>query len=412
MFHDHPHRDTVLAEVHARPAHRTTSGRRHLHWAFLTDAEQSAVDRRRLEGLCRRRGATPPAASDKQHSVAFSAGLLRWEQHGEFTTYTWETVWGEGAAAASPPEFEQPGPHLVSVDLRFVAATGAEALTPLLDGRPIAKAEAARGAAIVATDFHADERGYVQYAVLDQGLSPEAAGGLIRNLLDLETYRLLALLGLPEAQRALPAVARGEETLRRLTVEMVKSEGLESNHALLVELIQLAADLEAEAASSQFRFSASRAYYDIVLARLASLQEEACDGHQTLTGFLGRRLAPALGSCRSVEARQSDLSAKLARAAQLLRTRVEVELQRQNTIILADLNDRTSIQLRLQQAVEGLSVVGVAYYLVGLAGYLLKGLHEMGAPIDYTLATGLGAPVALVAVAVYLKFGRAGPAAA
>jgi uncharacterized membrane-anchored protein len=103
-------------------------------------------------------------------------------------------------------------------------------------------------------------------------------------------------------------------------------------------------------------------------------------------------------TCVTTEERQSNLSEKLARAANLLRTRVDVELERQNRDLLRSMNERTRLQLRLQATVEGLSVAAISYYVVGLFGYLIKGAHEKGAPVDVSLATALFVPVAVLAI--------------
>ena len=66
------------------------------------------------------------------------------------------------------------------------------------------------------------------------------------------------------------------------------------NHKLLDELTSLAAELEADAASSLYRFGASRAYNGIVLERLAALQEEPVTGYETWAAFIQRRMAPAM----------------------------------------------------------------------------------------------------------------------
>ena len=151
-----------------------------------------------------------------------------------------------------------------------------------------------------------------------------------------------------------------------------------SQELLLSELTELAAELEADAAASLYRFGASRAYNSIVEERLDALKEEVVPGYDTWSGFLQRRVAPAMRTCRSVEERQANLSGKLTRATTLLRTWVDVEVEQQNRDVLASMNNRARLQLRLQQTVEGLSVAAVSYYVVGLVGYLAKGFTVFG----------------------------------
>ena len=103
----------------------------------------------------------------------------------------------------------------------------------------------------------------------------------------------------------------------------------------------------------------------------------------------------------TLEERQANLSRKLARAATLLRTRVDVELQEQARGQLEAMNRRARLQLRLQQTVEGLSVAAVSYYVVGLIAYLAKGAKA--GPLKGLLPgpetlTALAVPVVLVVV--------------
>ena len=149
------------------------------------------------------------------------------------------------------------------------------------------------------------------------------------------------------------------------------------------------------AAASLFRFGASRAYNEIVQLRLQTLGERPVKGFPTWSSFLARRMAPAMRTCVTLEERQANLSTKLARTANLLRTRVDVELEQQNRNLLQSMNERTRLQLRLQATVEGLSVVAISYYVVGLFGYMAKAVSEAGVPINPSYATAAFVPFAV-----------------
>ena len=261
----------------------------------------------------------------------------------------------------------QPGPLLVALDLHLLADNKDRkiAIERLFDRASLAAAENSEGDALFATDFQPDTAGFVRVLVLDRGLGPERAGALVQRIVELETYRTLALLGLPEAQRLTPSINRIEKRLAEVTEEMRRTGKLVDNHRLLDELTALAAELEAGAAASQFRFGASRAYNEMVQLRLSTIGERKVEGLPTWSSFLARRMSPALRTCATTEERQNNLSEKLARAANLLRTRVDVELEQQNRDLLKSMNERTRLQLRLQTTVEGLSVAAVSYYVVG-----------------------------------------------
>jgi uncharacterized membrane-anchored protein len=265
------------------------------------------------------------------------------------------------------------------------------------------------GAAIVATDFRPDPAGFVRILLRDCGLTQSRAGALVQRLLEIETYRLLALLGLPEAQKLLPRVQSIEARVSEVASQMTQSSGLEVDHELLDVLTSLLADLEAQSASWMFRIGATRAYETLVQQRLVAIGEEAHDGWPTIGAFLSRRMAPAMRTVEMLETRQSELARKLVRAANLLRTRVDVEIEQQNRDLLRSMNERTRMQLRLQQTVEGLSVAAITYYTVGLAAYVIKGLKDSGMiSIDASLATAVVVPIVLLGVALVLRRIRGG----
>jgi uncharacterized membrane-anchored protein len=400
-------RAAILGELHARPFTPVETPRRILHFAFATAGEAAKRDRTALAEFCQRRGLEPLKEAAKQHRVTLGGATLRWEQHSEFTTYSWELP-AEGevpfhpaasSLAAPMSNLPQPGPLLVALDLHLMAEQQKKfSPAQLFDRASLAVAENSEGDALFATDFQADPSGFVRILVLDRGLTAERAGALAQRLIELETYRTLALLGLPEAQRLAPSITHIETRLAEVTDEMRRTEKLVDNHRLLDELTELAAELEAGAAASLFRFGASRAYNEIVQTRLQIVGERKVEGFPTWSSFLARRMQPAMRTCITTEERQATLSEKLARAANLLRTRVDVEMERQNRDLLKSMNERTRLQLRLQTTVEGLSVAAVSYYVVGLFGYLMKGLHDEGVPVDISLATALFVPVAVLAI--------------
>lgn len=386
----HPLRGAVLGEVHARPFAAISPPLRILHFAFMTDADLAARDRAAFGEFVAARGHRGPDPASKHYRVAFADSVVRWEQHAEFTTYTWELTSHDKAPFARAGgelqkvmlQLPQPGPLMVAVDLHLVSEADGSDWRKVFDPTSLVAFETETGDALAATDFHVASDGFVRLLVLDRGMSPLRAGIFVQQLLELETYRTFCLLGLPEAQRLQPVVRRIEQALGEITAEMTKSEGLAANKALLHRLMAVAGELEAGATQSQFRFGATRAYSEIVRARLASLRERPIDGLQTMTAFMDRRLMPAMRTCFSMQDRQADLSYKLMHAANLLRTRVDIDVEEQNGNLLKAMNERTRLQLRLQQTVEGLSIAAISYYVASLLGYLLDILPQAAFAID------------------------------
>ena len=411
-FAPHPLRPAVLGEVHARPFHPLATPQRVLHFGFLTDAGQTGSARAALTDFCQARGIAPPREGSRHFRAEFGGTCLRWETHTEFSSYTWELPAGGAAPFTPPPDMAsaamaalpQPGPHLVSVDLHLLAADTTIDLEQFFDPASLTASIVEGGAAIVATDFRPDPSGFVRILVRDLGLGPTRAGALVQRLLEIETYRLLALLGLPEAQVAGQHVAGIEKRLAVVARRMTHDGGLEEDRRLLDELTGLSAELEAQSAAWAYRAGASRAYDGIVEQRLAGLDEQTFEGWPTIASFLSRRMGPAMQTVRALEVREADLAQKLMRAGDLLRTRVEVEIERQNRDLLRSMNERTRMQLRLQQTVEGLSVAAISYYIVGLAGYVLKGLKDAQLlPVDPSLATAAVVPLAIIGVALVVR---------
>lgn len=243
----HPLRAAILGEAHARPFTPIETPRRVLHFAFDTAGDRAQADRTALTNFAEGHGLAPLKPTDKQHRVMLSGTVLRWEQHSEFTTYTWELPAG-GASPFHPPasslagpmaRLPQPGPVLVALDLHLLANDDGRLLPErLFDRNSLAVAENSDGKALFASDFQTDPAGFVRILVIDRGLGAERAGALVQRIVELETYRTLALLGLPEAQRLFPSISRIEQRLAEVTEEMRRTAELVDNHRLLDELIR------------------------------------------------------------------------------------------------------------------------------------------------------------------------------
>jgi uncharacterized membrane-anchored protein len=400
-FPAHEGRPGALGEVHSRPHPLVESPRVIVQLSFMTEGG-SAVDQAVLSELSRRLGIAAPDRQARHHAMKWGQGSLRWERHTEFSTYLWEGPLSESDRSQEDSPFgngfSPPGTVISGIRLEIRKWTPAnEKLIATFDPTSLCYSLVEGGAAGIVTDFRQDGDGLTRILVLDRGLTPARTGALLQRLIDIETYRTLAMLGLPMALSLSSRVRRIEDRLAVATREMKATETRDSQ-ALLADLTELAAELEADAASSLYRFGASRAYDGIVRERLEALEEEVVTGYDTWAGFLKRRVAPAMRTCRSVEERQANLSRKLTRATTLLRTWVDVEVERQNRDLLASMNNRARLQLRLQQTVEGLSVAAVSYYVVGLIGYVAKGASTVDHFFAPEVVTAASVPLAILLV--------------
>ncbi len=395
-------RRIALGEIHARPLALVKTPRVIFQLAFMTDGG-SGVDHAVMANISRQAGVTPPGRDARHHAIGWGPGTLRWERHTEFSTWFWDCPPPEsfGADIDTHPfgdGFSPPGSLISGIRLEIRPDTAqTRAAIELFDKTSLCHSNVKGGQAEIYTDFRQNGDGLTQILVIDKGMTEAGTGAIVQRLLDIETYRTLAALGLPLAQSQSPEIRRIEDGFSAVTQSMRANERARADE-MLSEITRLAAELEANAAASLYRFGASRAYYGIVQERVKALDEMPVPGFETLGMFLEKRLAPAMRTCQSIEERQANLSRKLARATGLIRSWIDVELEQQNSALLTTMNRRAEMQLRMQQTVEGLSVAAISYYVVGLFGYLIKSVpHEM-LPLAPAIITGLFVPVAIISV--------------
>jgi uncharacterized membrane-anchored protein len=76
-----------------------------------------------------------------------------------------------------------------------------------------------------------------------------------------------------------------------------------------------------------------------------------------------------------------------------LRTRVDLAVEEQNRDLLASIDRRAKLQLRLQQTVEGLATAAITYYLVSLVGNLARGVSDAGVAHNADIVRALSVPL-------------------
>ncbi len=413
---DHAERFALAEEVHARPPEAMPTPARASYLAVLVDSDDRGLESAHLARLCERYAVTPPAREVTHFSARVGGVRLKWERHGEFSSWTLiapgaeSTPFAEPASALLPEGWLRGLPGVTVMAAHAVVAHAPaelpteEALTRHFEDHMVVGAEVADGQALAYTDFKIHGDGCSRFLLLSRSLSPRVAGRVVQRLFEIEAYRMMALLALPMARRLSPRIVAIEKALAHLTDGIAREEG--ADEALLQELTRLAAEVESGLAATQFRFGASRAYADIVRTRIAELREQRIGGLSTIGGFMARRFEPAVATCQTVSARLHDLSERVAQASGLLSTRVDIARERQNQALLSSMDRRAKLQLRLQQTVEGLSIAAIVYYVVGLVGYVIKGVKAGGLPLNADLAIGLAVPVAAVAAFMVVRRAR------
>ena len=258
------------------------------------------------------------------------------------------------------------------------------------------------GAARILGSFQLHSDDFGRFMVLNHKMSNSQLGRLVQRLMEIETYRLMSLLALPLARELTPALNNMDQTMSELTQALADNESL-NEQELLAKLTNIAARIEAFRARSTFRFTATRAYYRLVLTRLDELRENEVSGHLTFSEFMTRRLTPAVKTCESVGERLEDLSRRVDRASEMIRTRADLAIQSQNQQLLSSMDRRSRIQLMMQHTVEGFSVVAISYYLISLLKLGMDALDESGIGFNKPLVLGITIPLVMTLVFVGVR---------
>ena len=410
---DHPLRYPLTNELHARPFPSLEAPCTAVFLAIKEPLDAANRDRSRdrahLIDLLDRNGSPHPQPEATHFSGLIGRHELKWESHTEFVTFSAFSP-GVSARPFDPEEMRvfpdswlatAPGKRLVSLLIRVeVMPEDEEKVTSHLEDwfvpESLACSRVVDGAAIVAGDFRIDPAGQMRFAVFVRpGTGARRVGRIVQRLCEIETYRAMSMLGLIRARRMSARLNEIDPKLSAL-VSGLDSAG-QSPEATLHELLAISAELESQAVQVSFRFGATAAYEAIVNQRIEVLREIRIQGRQTFGEFMMRRYDPAMRTVKSAEARLRSMAERAQRAAELLRTRVDVERSAQNQKLLESMDKRADLQLRLQRTVEGLSVVAISYYAVNLATYALYPFAER-LSISKGVATAVATPVVILLV--------------
>jgi uncharacterized membrane-anchored protein len=416
---DHPLRFATVNELHARPFPLLTVPCIAAYVAIKEPAfaasRDRGLDRAHLLALLDRHAGPHPQPEATHFSGPIGRSEVKWESHTEFVSYSAFTP-GLSLRAFDPVEAEvfpddwlsgAPGKRLTSVLIRVEVLPDDEnhMLAQLEDwfvAESLAVARVVDGAAIVAGDFRIDPAGNMRFAVFVRpGTGSRRVGRIVQRLSEIETYRAMSMLGLLRSRQLTARLNDLDHRLASLVGALDEAEP--SPEAALRDLLAISAELENLAVQFSFRFGATAAYEAILNQRIEVLREERVGGRQTFAEFMMRRFDPAMRTVKSAERRLRDMAERAERAAELLRTRVDVERSAQNQKLLESMDRRADLALRLQHTVEGLSVVAISYYAVGLVSYASYPLTEA---IGLSKGMGLALLTPLVVAVVWVLLRR------
>ncbi len=407
---DHPRRYDLANELHSRPFPEIEGRALALFFAASLKAGPEAA-RADLLALLDRHGADHPAPGANHYYGTLGRDRIKWEMHSEFVSYTLFTD------AGAEPGFSRDLADGFPKD--WLAAVGGEVITSArvlierdasadavearmgADFRPLFVQESFAAAyvldrnAVIAGDFRIDSAGHMRFLVVGIGdIGARRMGRVVQRVLEVETYKAMSMLTYPVAREVFADGNALDSRLSQIARDMTDA-GAEAR-TTLDRLLTVSAEIELLSSNAAYRLSAGRAYRALVAQRIAVLREQRILGAQLWSEFMMRRFDPAMRTCEAAEKRLEDLSLRASRASRLLSTRVGVLTAEQNRLLLESMNKRAALQMRLQETVEGLSVVAVSYYAVNLLSDLLAPLFGEWLGSTHLLTGALVLPVVLV----------------
>lgn len=411
--HSHPQRQALTEEMHGRQFPGFDAPVRILQLVVLSGEAETEAARRHAGALCDHFDFPTPVVG-RYLSVRLPHCSFFWEQHSEFSTYTliapgeFEDPFALPLLQELPHQWlaELPGLILRATQIAMLSKDNAEPsshqLTEWFRRDELVSCDVFGGEARIWSNYRVHEDGLGRLLIKDRSLVGDSdPSRLVQRLQELGNYRNMALLGLPVAQRLTPTLTQLERRLAALSSDIAR--GAAPDEVLMHQLSFLSAELAGLSAETSYRMSASKAYAQIVSDRLAGLDIVRIAGFQTLSDFTERRLTPAMRTCQSFSQRCEELSTRAAWASALMRARIETALERQNADLLSSMNQRAHLQLRLQQTVEGLSVIAISYYAVGILSYCVKSVTHIFPGFDPNTAVGVIALPIVVAVWLLMR---------
>ncbi len=254
------------------------------------------------------------------------------------------------------------------------------------------------GAAQVCSDFRVQDDKTSRILLFNKDLNAYRLGRMVRRIYEIETYRAMALLSLPEARRLAPLLGDYDKKLVQLTNRNQTTPATE-HKKLLDEISSLSAQIISAAAETRNRFGATAAYAKIVEERIGELRESHVPGFQRFGVFVARRFRPAVRTCEATALRLEQLSHATMHLIDLLQTRIQVEIEYQNAIQIQAMADRAATQVKIQRAVEGFSIIAISYYLLSLFKVVLETVDHAGYHVS-PLVMLVSIPLVIGAVAV------------
>ena len=424
-------------ELHARPYIKLGNNLRTFHFAYLIKENDEKKSWNYLDKFLRKINFQKLPNVSSKYWVAEGKDLtVRYECHTEFISLTLiypnkienknkPKLFDENFLNLLPIEFLEnfPGDHFLSTWIDMVPSN--------FNFRPIdiedffyhdnfAGSNVAEDGANVFMSFKSDRTdflgsGFRRVFIQNKNLRTRRTGRLLQRIVELETYQVLSLLGLPQVRQETSNLSNLEKQITEITKSVSKTAKKNLNKKSidypdyqqdLNELSYVVAKIEEIDSSTNYRLSATAAYYKLVEQRIQDLREERLESFQTSYEFLSRRLQPAIRTTEAFSRRLESLATRAQRADNLVRTQIEMGVQIQNKNLLESMELRARSQLRLQETVESLSIVAITYYIIGLLSTMVDPINFDNFFISKTVFLALCVPIILILIWYIAKMVR------
>eukprot|EP00996_Jenningsia_fusiforme_P006560 NODE_802_length_1895_cov_40.555255_g740_i0.p1 GENE.NODE_802_length_1895_cov_40.555255_g740_i0~~NODE_802_length_1895_cov_40.555255_g740_i0.p1 ORF type:complete len:456 (-),score=67.21 NODE_802_length_1895_cov_40.555255_g740_i0:421-1788(-) len=429
----HPEMRALSNSLYPRPFVRLPPPFTASHFAALSSGPDRATHMQQLGDLCKYYSHPLPHPDAREFRADFGPLILLWQHHREFCTFTFIRPQSRPVTPGSEPivnePFEESALKLVpslwlgSLTSRLVTGIHVEVrendpipdtgedeglrrdlMSKVFGGHYIVGSEAG-GRSRLYTDLRHDEDGFLRVLLVNGGrkggMNGFKTGQTLQYILDVETYRMMAMLTIPQAKNVdhqLERVRRDVTEVMR-TIDIEKGVQSDAARSMLDRLCHLSTLTETMRVDTAFRFKAAEQYHVLVLERLNSLNLTSVNGLQSIDTFLRRRFDPQMRACRSVEDALNAQTEQNARSVGLLQAFVSVDMEEQSHQSLRTMNATAERQLKLQNAVEGLSVIALSYYLCGLIGMVCNAAAAAGVmPVPPAVAVGCAVPVCIASL--------------
>ena len=411
-MHEHPARRQVVGEMHLRRWPGLSSPCLIIQWLRFVSEDEKDAQRAKLTELTPA-GRLAPVSGPQHLSGTLSEGVsFVWEGHSEATSLTlflhdaaatlFRDPHSDQALSALIAEIEAFDGEVIRATRLWIAPddAAAEAVLPqaaFVSGELVSCHLG--GSARLWSDFRIQPDGYGRLLLAANDVPAGDLSRILQRLQELGNYRNMALVGLPMAQSYWPRLNRAEAMLREIGTDEIRADVRDDD--LLTRISELSLELMSLATDSGFRMGATAAYARLVQDRLTELKVQPIAGYLSLIDFTQRRFLPAVRTCAAFAQREQQLSLRAAQFTSLLRARISTRIENQNARLLASLERSALMQVRLQQLVEGLSIVAVTYYALSLVEKVMTGVESVYPSVHgHLMVAVLTVPMLLVITVV------------